>query len=529
MSPEYKKHPKSSVRLGEDELIGAGLSDLHARHLLDLLGDDGLTLEDMASWSQEQQKSRLQEAFPLMSVGKINQVLKKLRLSIYDNKNNGAALCERPPSSQVAAERMRSGRRPLESRDDNVALSAISTAMEEIANASKTWIDIADAADGLLMYEREEDAKNWATHQAFLRENTRVAQLNDTAEEEEDLPQSPIFQIGPSKLVPQSASFSASPVGSPTSGQMVPQPPARKLNEPAPWKRKDKLYQLLNEQQKEQDPMSLDSPTSEDLSPRKAKDRIKRGRNRALKDMEQATRVKPDYNRLIEEQKHELEFVDNLHRKYQAMVTKLLEEQAGIDMDMDNNPWDLALGMVFDNKERHLKRRLLHLVGAAPEADEDAINCKHKRLEDQMIEKELDNLVNQIDVDGDGLLTNEELAARLQDNPMLLLRLQALRINIALSSENTLQGEFSKTRRAMMQLQLRSVHDKMDLDKNGYIDVDELIEVGTNNPDLTRKLETLGVHLKAMLRTARNGGADLPPLSPVKGSPRKALPGPQTP
>ena len=42
MSPDYKKHPKSSVRLGEEELINAGLSDLHARHLLDLLGDDGM-------------------------------------------------------------------------------------------------------------------------------------------------------------------------------------------------------------------------------------------------------------------------------------------------------------------------------------------------------------------------------------------------------------------------------------------------------------------------------------------------------
>ena len=67
----------------------------------------GLSLEVMAGWSQEQQKSRLQEAFPLMSVGKINQVLKKLRLSIYDNKSNSSALCERPPSAQVAAERMR--------------------------------------------------------------------------------------------------------------------------------------------------------------------------------------------------------------------------------------------------------------------------------------------------------------------------------------------------------------------------------------------------------------------------------------
>ena len=212
------------------------------------------------------------------------------------------------------------------------------------------------------------------------------------------------------------------------------------------------MYQLLNEQQMEQDPMGVPTPTSAELSPRKAKDRQKRARNRALKDLEQATRVKPDYNRLIEEQNHELAFVDNLHQKYKAMVTKLLEEQAGIEMDMDNNPWDLALGMVFDNKERHLKGRLLHLVGAAPEADDEDINAKHLRLEDQMIEKELDELVGLIDVDGDGLLTNEELATRLSDQPMLLLRLQTLRINIALSSDNTLQGDFSKTRRAMMQV-----------------------------------------------------------------------------
>ena len=42
------------------------------------------------------------------------------------------------------------------SHEDTVALSAINNAMEKISAASQTWIDIADAASGLLMYERAE-------------------------------------------------------------------------------------------------------------------------------------------------------------------------------------------------------------------------------------------------------------------------------------------------------------------------------------------------------------------------------------
>ena len=80
---------------------------------------------------------------------------------------------------------------------------------------------------------------------------------------------------------------------------------------------------------------------------------------------------------------------------------------------------------------------------------------------------------------------------------------------MALSSENTLQGSNSKTRRAMMQLQIKSVHNKLDLDGNGYIDVDELIEVATKRPELKKKLRSLGIHLDAMLRTAKRAGATL--------------------
>lgn len=515
--------------MGESELISAGLSDMHARHLLDLLGDDGLTLGDLATWDQQQQKARLSEAFPLMSQGKIEQVLKKLRLLIYDTQHNEAPLMERPPSGQIAAERSRDGRRPIESRDDNVALSAISHAMEHISSASKTWIDIADAADGLLMYEREEDAKNWKEHQEFLRAHTRVAEFNQDDDDNDDDSEadSPIFKLAPSKLIPHPPG--AGPQAeSETPATMKASPPPKQKNEPAPWKRKDKLYQLLNEQQKDDadaPDVTMDSTAASDQkSIRNA--RTKRARNRAQKDMEQATRAKPDYHKLIDDQRRELAFVEGLHLKYREMVNKLLQEQANIEADMDDNPWDLTLGMVFDNKERHLKRKLLHLIGAAPEPDEEAINAIPTRKEDVMIAQELDDLVALIDDNGDGLLTNDELEERLVGDPELMLRLQALRINMALSSENTLQGENSKTRRAMMQLQLRSVHAKMDLDQNGYIDVEELIEVGTKNPELTQKLQTLGVHLKSMLQVAKKDGlaALQSPRHSPRGSPRQLPP-----
>ena len=113
--------------------------------------------------------------------------------------------------------------------------------------------------------------RQWTQHEAFLREHIRefgtehlaLVQLghseiiediptngngsdNPSAGEPED---DRIFKLAPSKLIPQP------PVKSPKAqADSAPrnQNPAtnavRKLNEPAPWKKKDKLHYLLHEQ-----------------------------------------------------------------------------------------------------------------------------------------------------------------------------------------------------------------------------------------------------------------------------------------
>jgi Ca2+-binding EF-hand superfamily protein len=426
-----------------------------------------------------------------------------------------------------------------------VALSAINNAMEKISAASQTWIDIADAASGLLMYERAEEERQWNQNEAFLRkhirefgtENLDTSLLAETfgestmralTDDVEGSLRSPtqeapkdeddrVFKLAPSKLVPQPPIMKKPAADSPKSAPRN-QPTfapdrsgaPRKLNEPAPWKKKDKLHSLLHEQNMDAHQANAQTVKASQVKHQlSAGAQAKKARNRAQRDLEAATRAKPNFPEMIAQQQRELAFVDRMHVKYQKMVANLLEEQEKLQMDLNTNPWDLTLGMVHDTKERHLKRKLLWLVGAAPEPDESAISGRPTGTPDRMITNELDELVQLIDEDGDGLLTNEELEARLAGDANLMLRLQALRINLALSSENTLQGSNSKTRRAMMQLQIKSVHNKLDLDGNGYIDVDELIEVATKRPELKKKLRSLGIHLDAMLRTAKRAGATL--------------------
>ena len=101
-----------------------------------------------------------------------------------------------------------------------------------------------------------------------------------------------------------------------------------------------------------------------------AEGQAKKARARAQRHLEAATRAKPKYDEMIQQQARELAFVERLHQKYEQLVDRLLEEQKLLQMDMDGNPWDLTLGMVHDSKERHLKRKLLWHIGAAPEPDE---------------------------------------------------------------------------------------------------------------------------------------------------------------
>jgi Ca2+-binding EF-hand superfamily protein len=515
------------------QLATAGFSEMHARHLLDSLAESGVRLADFAKWTWEQQRAHMNQVFPLMSSAKVETWLKKLRLIFYD-KAQVVDQSASPPkgATEPAAAAASPAPRP-KTGDDNEALNAINKAMRSINASSETWSEIAKAADGLLTYERAEEERQWTQHEAFLREHIRefgtehlaLVQLghseiiediptngngsdNPSAGEPED---DRIFKLAPSKLIPQP------PVKSPKAqADSAPrnQNPAtnavRKLNEPAPWKKKDKLHYLLHEQNADiHEANAHVMKASQVKHVLSAEGQAKKARARAQRHLEAATRAKPKYDEMIQQQARELAFVERLHQKYEQLVDRLLEEQKLLQMDMDGNPWDLTLGMVHDSKERHLKRKLLWHIGAAPEPDEQAISGRNAATPDRMIANELDELVAVIDADGDGLLTNDELEERLTGDPNLMLRLQALRINLALSSANTLQGNNSKTRRAMLQLQLQNIHGKMDFDGNGYIDVDELIEVATQHPDLKRKLRSLGIHLDAMLRTAKKSGATL--------------------
>ena len=93
-----------------------------------------------------------------------------------------------------------------------------------------------------------------------------------------------------------------------------------------------------------------------------------------------------------------------MYNTYQKLVDQLLDEQVIIQQDINEHPWDLAVGVVRDPQERLLKRKLLWLIGACPADLDPSCFQQESSIQQQSIAKELDAIVKEVDANADGLL-----------------------------------------------------------------------------------------------------------------------------
>jgi len=385
----------------------------------------------------------------------------------------------------------------------------ISEATESIAADSKTWEDIAFNAMDLLCAQRVEEKASWEqTQKLYRRVAGNTLEIIDSPERDaaakaqiagEETYLTNVLKRQKERVEKPHSGTALVPLppGTPGAGSRPSTVGGAAAHEPAPWKKKGALHKMLNEQDLELAPSTPAGPSTP--GERRAR-RAQRARLAKQKAIQAVKEPKRDYAHLIKTQTFEMGFLERTYKMYQANLDELLKEQEEIRKEVEENPWDLAAGVIRDEGERILKRKLLFQIGACPkELDAKDFEMTKDHVE-MAIDKELDAIVKSIDQDSNGILDVEELKSAAEANPQIKQRLQCLKINLALSPSNRLRSN-NPWRKAMLSSRLERIRDEADLDKNGYIDLDELQEIVNTRPEITGHLQNLGLHLRRVPST----------------------------
>lgn len=468
-APKLKSIPESqALQILED----IGLNPMQASFFLEVLDQDNLVLLDLVNWGAEEQKDKLVEVLPSMGNAKIDGILKKLRLTFFDMQEKAAEDLRartsstrpkgiyvptppRTPDQRQETPQKQMVTRPASSTSETEypqfprGNSDIAMAIENCTSSSDTWTQIGKDAGDLLNFEREEEQK--AYHKVQERMAANIIKCQKSL-------QGPILVMGPSKLVPPGLIYRNG--GGPPPEALAPAPPKKEKRSPRARRSKGG--------------MEIEGAPGEGPGPF----------------------AKHDWKKMLSTQKSELQFADRTHKSYLLMLDNLLQDQALIGKDHMDNPWDLTLGPYHsDPKERMLKRELLHHFKAAPSPTpivESSI--------DQVINQQIEELVASVDQNGDGQLSFDELGDAVKDDPEMAVKLQTVKINLALSSANKLQHTDNKLKKAILQMQLSGLRSALDTDGSGYLELDELVAAAENNPELTKKLSRIGIHLNRMIK-----------------------------
>jgi hypothetical protein len=203
-------------------------------------------------------------------------------------------------------------------------------------------------------------------------------------------------------------------------------------------------------------------------------------------------------------QKADLDLSQQTLKEYGKTLNNLLHEQVDLKKEAEENPWDRTLGAFHDREERMLKRKLLWLIGAAPPPED---MDKAEGALSQEIQEEIKELVAQIDTDGDGLLDDYEIAQKMEGDPLLQGRLQALRINVAMNNSRK-QFHTSRMKQAVLKLQLHNLRQRLSGAGDGYVKLSALVNVAKHDPVTTRKLGRLGINLDRLIRHSIHEAVD---------------------
>uniref|UniRef100_A0A7S1HU95 EF-hand domain-containing protein n=1 Tax=Eutreptiella gymnastica TaxID=73025 RepID=A0A7S1HU95_9EUGL len=490
-----------------------GLNPMQAKFVLDLLKEEGFDLMDVLDWSHERQSAMLSEALPAAGTPKVEMVVERLNMHSFATMQQSASpkkstpsdppsYAAKPPPQLSEANQQGLAPRPPSSFEFYEPISPmkadkpghyprghveIEEAIQALRDASYTWTDIGQDASDLLVDEREEEEQAWHKLTARMTEGIRKFQSLT----------GPILVMGPSKLMaPPNIMWKKETTADGAGGATPTAPPTTPSKALAP-----------------RPPQSPMSPKEK----RKARIAARQNGSLEVEAVQNNLKGKTDYKQLLHSQKMELAFGDRLHASYLQMLDKLLQDQLLIKAEVDANPWDLTLGVHRSQKERMLKRKILWMFGAAPEA-EDVDDPAHVGHQSSLaIADELDALVKELDSSGDGLLQVDELAEALESKPEYAQRLMTLKINMALSTQNKLQSD-NPMRRAMLQFQLNKLRQKLDLDDNGYLEYNELQAAADADPELQKKLSSIGIHVRKTPRAHYDAGPSMPEIpSPLKG------------
>uniref|UniRef100_A0A7S1HS04 EF-hand domain-containing protein n=1 Tax=Eutreptiella gymnastica TaxID=73025 RepID=A0A7S1HS04_9EUGL len=385
----------------------------------------------------------------------------------------------------------------------------IQEAAETVADSTRTWEDIANSAMYLLTDQRESEAAVWqetrqAFHQNVVTAGSKLLPGAAVAPPEGVTPITAILKRQHERVHGQANKTHTMPAAPLDQSCPLPvaAPPVRKRYEPAPWKRRDKLTQLLQEQQEG----ALKGFEYQEVEPTGAVLGMSRHGRPKMPDPPAATKkrpksgrkvlpARPNYAQLIQKQQHEMASLEGTYRAYTEIVDELLQEQRMIQEDIQESPWDLCAGPIRDERERLLKRKLLWLIGGCNrELNPEDLTHDPNPVE-AMINKELDDIVTQVDREAKGVVTMDELKAYVEEHPSLTPRLQALKVNLALSPANRLRSN-NRWRKAQMQIRLAKLRAEADLDGDGYIQLAELEQIAQERPEAMKALARVGIHLR---------------------------------
>jgi Ca2+-binding EF-hand superfamily protein len=221
-----------------------------------------------------------------------------------------------------------------------------------------------------------------------------------------------------------------------------------------------------------------------------------------VKKRDYRRRTNANYLALLKEQDDDIKKRDESMRKYYEFSTKCIERE------LEAATHHSHLGEFRDDVERHLKTRMMQLVGIVADTIIEDISPRQekpthlgvpsqsvqRRYSDEVMEfldREVEQVVKTADENSDGLLSEEELVHAVHNKAGLSERMKVLAFNLMMFRENREQmGRTAPEDEERLQKVLDDLASSIDVNGDGYISADEMRALP---PEVKLKLHKAGI------------------------------------